>query len=107
MHDAIMIMHFKKYDKLGVARATTIIFHPVDRSASRSPDSSESNVKSSDFDRFVFSRSDKRIAEEKWSELQMQLFESKRGDFRFVEYICPIKIKREDIYFIYTKSKQR
>jgi len=29
MHDAIMIMHFKKYDKLGVARATTIIFHSV------------------------------------------------------------------------------
>lgn len=44
MHDAIMIMHFKKYDKLGVARATTIIFHPVDRLAGRSPDSFERQV---------------------------------------------------------------
>lgn len=37
MHDAIMIMHSKKYDKLGVARPTTIIFHPVDRLTGRSP----------------------------------------------------------------------
>lgn len=27
MHDAIMIMHPKKYDKPGVARITIIIFH--------------------------------------------------------------------------------
>lgn len=69
MHDAIMIMHFKKYDKLGVAWPTTTIFHPVDRLTGRPPGQlwEASKFKLIDSDIFV-SLLDKQTAKvTKWS----------------------------------------